>query len=60
MAKSTSYPKAPKGGPEGGYRKGVPGKFVSRQLLGVNPRTTQFEPTPAEPVRLHYKMAGGC
>lgn len=36
------------------------GKFVSRNLLPVNPKQQQFEPTPAEPVRLRYKMAGGC
>ena len=63
MAKSQSYPKGPKvpkGGAEGGYHKGVPGKYVARALMGVNPKTTQFEPTAAEPVRQHYKMAGGC
>ena len=36
------------------------GKFVSRDLCKVNPMKEQFEPTPAEPVRQHYKMAGGC
>lgn len=63
MAKAVSYPKGPKvpqGGAEGGYRKGVPGNFVSRDLRGVDPKTTQFEPTAAEPVRQRYKMAGGC
>jgi len=34
--------------------------FRSRNLVGVNPLTEQFAPTPAEPVRARYKMAGGC
>ena len=49
-----------KGGKEGGYRNGVPGKFNARNLAAVNPKSEQFEPTPAEPVRQRYKMAGGC
>lgn len=36
------------------------GKFVDRNLMPVNPLKQQFEPTPAEPVRQQYKMAGGC
>ncbi len=36
------------------------GRIVRRDLTKVNPLTTQFEPTPAEPVRRRYKMAGGC
>ena len=48
------------GGKEGGYRNGVPGKFVDRNLRSVNPKTEQFAPTPAEPVPSRYKMAGGC
>ena len=48
------------GGGEGSYRNGVPGKFVDRDLRAVNPKTEQFAPTPAEPVRAKYKMAGGC
>ena len=52
--------KANVGGKEGGYKNGVPGKFVDRNLMAVNPKTMQFEPTPAEPVRAKYKMAGGC
>ena len=36
------------------------GKFVARDLMKVNPRKEQFEPTAAEPVRQHFKMAGGC
>lgn len=35
-------------------------KFRSRDLRGVNPLREQFSPTPAEPVRARYKMAGGC
>lgn len=48
-----------KGGSEGGYRNGVPGKYVPRNLVPVKSEAA-FVPTPAEPVRLHYKMAGGC
>ena len=46
-------PAMPKGNDEGG-------RFVDRDLCKVNPAKTQFEPTPAEPVRQRYKMAGGC
>lgn len=43
------------------YKRGVPaGNFRDRNLVAVNPAREQFEPTPAEPVRQHYKMAGGC
>ena len=47
------------GGKEGGYRHGVPGKFVDRKLMPVK-TADAFVPTPAEPVRMRYKMAGGC
>lgn len=63
MAKQSKSPRpAPsnKGGAEGGYANGVPTKFVSRDLRGVNPLREQFEPSGAEPVRQRYKMAGGC
>lgn len=50
MAKS---PSMPKGNDEGG-------RFVDRDLTKVSPLREQFEPTPAEPVRQHFKMAGGC
>lgn len=58
MARSNSSkkytpPRMPKGNDEAG-------RFVDRNLMKVNPRKQQFEPTPAEPVRLRYKMAGGC
>ena len=55
MAKQQSYkgPKAARGNDEGG-------KFVDRNLLKTNPKKQQFEPTAAEPVRQHHKMAGGC
>tara|TARA_R110000868_G_scaffold301_3_gene2518 strand:- start:1478 stop:1612 length:135 start_codon:yes stop_codon:yes gene_type:complete len=43
--------------PKGNDEKG---KYVDRNLMPVNPLKQQFEPTPAEPVRQHYKMAGGC
>lgn len=46
-------PKMPGGNSEGG-------KFVDRNLAAVNPLTEQFEPTDAEPVRQHAKMAGAC
>lgn len=36
------------------------GRFVDRNLMKVNPRKEQFEPTAAEPVRQHAKMAGAC
>lgn len=58
-AQSKSYPKAakspkmPRGNDEGG-------KFVDRNLMAVNPLREQFEPTDAEPVRQHAKMAGAC
>ena len=50
------------GGSEGGYKRGVPTKFVSRNLMPVKGvmAQNQFAPTPAEPGRLHHKMAGGC
>jgi len=51
--KQAKVPRMPKGNDEGG-------KFVSRDLRAVNPKREQFEPTPAEPVRQHFKMAGGC
>lgn len=42
------------------YRAGVPNTFMDRNLMATNPMKEQFEPTPAEPVRQHAKMAGGC
>lgn len=63
MAKQSKSPRPARnnsGGSEGGYSNGVPGKFVARPLMGTNPLREQFEPTPAEPVRQRYKMAGGC
>ena len=42
------------------YSRGVPQSFVDRDLTKVNPLREQFEPTDAEPVRQHNKMAGGC
>lgn len=45
-------PAMPKGNDEGG-------KFVDRNLVPVK-TAEAFVPTPAEPVRLHFKMAGGC
>ena len=34
-------------------------KFHDRNLAAVDPLKEQFEPTDAEPVRQHFKMAGG-
>lgn len=45
-------PAMPKGNDEGG-------KFVSRNLIPIK-TAEAFVPTPAEPVRLHFKLAGGC
>lgn len=33
-------------------------KFFDRNLAGTNPNTEQFEPTDANPVRQHHRMAG--
>lgn len=52
-SKQMKSPKMPRGNDERG-------KFVDRDLLHTNPRTEQFEPTPAEPVRQHKRMAGAC
>lgn len=40
--------------------KKLGGKCVERNLLPVNPKKQQFEPTPAQPVRQHARMAGTC
>ena len=53
MAKAPKSPKPSKVNDEGG-------KYVSRDLMATDPKKEQFEPTPAEPVRQHFKMAGGC
>ncbi len=45
-------PRMPRGNDEGG-------KFVPRNLVPVK-TAEAFVPTPSEPVRLHFKMAGGC
>jgi hypothetical protein len=42
------------------YRAGVPNTYMDRNLMATNPLKEQFEPTPAEPVRQHAKMAGAC
>ena len=55
-AQQKQYPKAPKmpkGNDEGG-------RFVDRDLAAVNPAKEQFEPTDAEPVNQHKRMAGAC
>jgi len=58
MAKQKPVP-SNKGGSEGSYKNGVPTKFVDRNLMPVK-TAEAFVPAPAEPVRLHNKMAGGC
>lgn len=35
------------------------GSFKGRDLMNVNPLSEQFEPTDAQPVRQHVRMAGG-
>lgn len=35
-------------------------RFKNRSLMGVNPKSQQFEPSGPEPVRQRFKMAGGC
>lgn len=35
-------------------------RYVARPLMKINPRREQFEPTPAEPVSQHKRMAGAC
>lgn len=60
MAKPNSYQSAPKAN-KGSYDSaGTPKEFVDRDLTNVSPNSQQFEPTEAEPVRQHYRMAGGC
>lgn len=34
-------------------------KLQERNLLATDPKKEQFAPTPAEPVRQRYRMAGG-
>lgn len=41
------------------YRNGVPSGLVQRNLVPIK-TAEQFVPTPAEAVRLRYKMGGGC
>lgn len=33
--------------------------FTDRNLTNVNPLKEQFEPTEAQPIRQHARMAGG-
>lgn len=35
-------------------------KFKDRNLMNVNPKNQQFEPSGSEAVRQRFKMAGGC
>jgi hypothetical protein len=38
------------------------GRYVDRNLVPLRTaaQQNQFAPTPAEPVRMHHKLAGGC
>ncbi len=62
MAKSKSglYSPRNKGNTKMAKGNDEGGKFVDRDLSKVNPIKEQFEPTGSEPVRQHFKMAGGC
>lgn len=51
--KAAKSPRMPRGNDEGG-------RYVDRDLMKVNPLKEQFEPTDAEPVNLHKRMAGAC
>ncbi len=50
--KMASAPSWPKGNDEGG-------KFVDRKLMPMK-TAEAFVPTPAVPVRMRFKMGGGC
>lgn len=54
-----SYPKAPKG-PRMPKGNDEGGRFVARDLKAIDPKKEQFEPTAAEPVSQHKRMAGAC
>lgn len=51
--KQAKAPRMPRGNDEGG-------KFVDRDLAKISPTKQQFEPTDAEPVNQHKRMAGAC
>ena len=53
--KMASAPSWPKGNDEGG-------KFVDRNLVPLRSAAQQnsFAPTPQVPVRMRFKMGGGC
>ena len=52
IQKAPSYPQAPAGP--------TPTKVVNRNLIATSPNREQFEPKEGQPVRAHYKMAGGA
>lgn len=60
MAKRSSYKIAPAKTPRMAKGNDEGGKFVDRNLMKVNPLKEQFEPTDAEPVNQHKRMAGAC
>ena len=58
MAKSQKSAQ-PKPAAAGDSERDVGKCFVDRKLLPIK-TAEQFVPTPAEPLRMRYKMAGGC
>lgn len=55
-----SAQKSAKGSKDSGKTKPATGSFKDRNLAAMNPLKNQFEPTPAEPVNQHKRMAGTC
>jgi len=55
MSKRPNVPRMPKGNDEGG-------KYVDRNLVPLRTAEAQnkFAPTPKEPVRMRYRLGGGC
>ncbi len=51
--KAKSYSKPPR--KAGGEARET---YKDRNLMATNPKKEQFEPTPAEPVNQHKRMAG--
>lgn len=59
MKTQKSYPKNASGA-FGRRANDEQGRFVDRDLAAISPLKQQFEPTEAEPVSQHKKMAGAC
>lgn len=51
---------ASKGSKDSGKAKIEAGSFKDRDLAATNPIKEQFEPTDADPVNQHKRMAGTC